>query len=167
MTPIAGQTFSLFRKGFPMQTGVSNITRAALAIAFGDILKDTVAGAKIKLFQNNFAPGPTAKLADFTECDFVGYAEVLITATWHVSSVPETGQVRIYSTASAAFVASSIVSPQTAYGFFCTDSGDGVLQGWGLFDNPVDFIVSGDALVVVPEWLMQLNTLVAEVGHVT
>lgn len=150
-----------------MQTGVSVAVRAAIAIAFRDLLINTADGSNVHLYQNDFAPPPTAIIADFTECDFAGYAPVPLGASWQDSLVPETGEIRVFSNLGAAFTAGAIVSPQTAYGFYVTDDANAVLAGFGRFDDPTTFITSGEQLVLIPEWLVPLLTLVAEVGQIT
>lgn len=150
-----------------MITGISIDARTALAIAFRDALINTPDGSNVHLYQNDFTPNPQSVLTDFTECDFVGYAEVAVGATWTDTLVPQTGEVRVYTTVSADFTAGVILAPQTAYGFYVTDDADAVLQGFGRFDEPVLFSASGESLPLVPEWLVTLQTLVAEVGVLT
>lgn len=141
-----------------MQTGISLSMRQILGAALRDDWKDSTTGATLELFQNNFTPSPLSLVADFTECDFVGYSRKTGIADFVTFNDAPTGDQVVSSLIVQLFAATSIVSAQTAYGWLLVDAARTELLAWGLLDTPYQFNASGDKLEVVPAVRLLLNT---------
>lgn len=118
----------------------------------GDFLA-AAAGTVLKLFKNNFVPGPGSTAADFTEADFTGYASIAI-ASWAAPALDAVSG-RWYLSPSAgveSFTQTGVVSVNTVYGFFMIN-GPGDLICFERFDTPVEMDTNGKVLSL----LMKIN----------
>ena len=141
-----------------MKSGLSLAMRQVLATALVTDWTDTAAGATLELFQNDIVPGPMVAIADFTECDFVGYARKTAIVNWATFNDAPTGDQIIESPTVQVFAAGAIVSPQTAYGWLLLDNARTELLAWGRLDVPYAFLANGDKLAVYVNARLLLNT---------
>lgn len=141
-----------------MQTGLSLSIRQVLAAALVTDFTESTTGSTLQLFQNNFTPSPLSLVADFTACNFVGYASKTALTTWRTYNDAPTGDQIIDQTVEELFAATSILTPQTAYGWYLTDNAGTELLAWGVFDVPYTFSTNGDKLAVSPFVRLPLST---------
>jgi hypothetical protein len=124
-----------------------------LTAPFAELLAEATAiktgrldAGTVKLFQNNFTPNKSSLLADFTECDFTGYADVDI-ADWNDPYVDDEGSVSIVAPI-ATFAATGSAVTNLAYGWYYVTTGGALVMG-ERFDEPVNFAASGNTLNLV------------------
>jgi len=103
----------------------------------------------LHLFKNNFTPGFTTVLADFTESDFAGYAVVDVDpANWPTPTSVANRAQSIYQPAPLIFTPSS--GSQNAYGYYLTDNSDSVVMLAERFNDAPQLITpTAPALVVL------------------
>lgn len=97
------------------------------------------ANSYVRLFKNNFTPTPASVFADFTECDFIGYAAVQINSKFGTPYKVIDGK---YQTDSSAFTFTQTSgSAQTAYGWYLTwyDGVTTTVRKSGVFVSPLSF----------------------------
>jgi len=141
-----------------MKGGLSTAQRASLASTLATTLAQGTSGSGMSLFQNNITPTPLVAVSDFVECDFVGYARKTGITSFVTFNDAPTGDEFVAGTVLQLFAATSIVTPQTAYGWYLTDVAGTGLLCWGLFDTPYTFNASGDKVQVYPLAKVLLNT---------
>lgn len=103
----------------------------------------------LKLYQNAVTPGEANTVADYTEANFTGYANIALTgASWTVSSASG------YSNATYAiqtYTSSAAQSTQQIYGYYVTSGPGGQLLWAEKFtDGPYPITNNGDAIKVTP-----------------
>src|SRR5689334_12099590 len=96
----------------------------------------------LHLYQNNYTPVAGSSSANFTECDFGGYASVNLSG-W--SSVAIDGSDRGYQTASLASFIADGSSSNTVYGYYMLDPGGKVALA-ELFASPITMAVAADEI---------------------
>ena len=118
--------------------------------------------SKLKLFKAGPAnPTPLNGVADFTECDFVGYGAKTITnasLTGPVNLPNGNGDGLIQN---ESFIAGALVAAQSALGYYLTDSTGAILYYAEAFAVAVNFVNPGDFLS------LDLILPVLEVGSVS
>ena len=90
-------------------------------------------GAKMKLFKNNYVPIETSLIANFTLCDFTGYAAEVI--TWGDPSVSDDGTPEVIGSL-AEFRPTGTAVANDVYGAILTMGDDTYLAGAQLDDAP-------------------------------
>lgn len=141
-----------------MLTGLSASARLVLTTALYDALGDGSDGGIIHLFQNDYRPGPLATVAEFVECDFVGYGPFANLTAWLYYLVPENNDWLVITNEVVIFSAGALLAPQPAYGWYVTDHTGAVLRGWGRFDTPVVFSLENQGLPLLVQLFIPLNT---------
>lgn len=131
--------------------------QALLNAAFGG-RASLVNAIRIKLFKNNFTPLDSSVIADFTECDFDGYADFLWAGDYNQVVSGADFSVQLIDTTGSypypiRFTAGAFwTTPQTAYGWYCVF--DGPLTGaplfCGRFGSPVLVTAPGDTVPLIP-----------------
>jgi hypothetical protein len=107
------------------------------------------ATTKIRLYQNNYVPGPGTVLTDLTEADFDGYAQYSNTV-WNAPTLNAiTGRYDITSGGAPTFTQTGTVITNTVYGWYMVDGSD--LVAVERFDTPVEFDTNGKTLQLAPE----------------
>lgn len=102
----------------------------------------------VKLFKNNLTPGAATVLGDLTECDFAGYAAVLVSSWGTVSTVSGRASV---TGSTCTFTRSSTGTAQNVYGYYVVSDGDLL---WVERDpsGPFSVASAGDNYAVVPKF---------------
>jgi hypothetical protein len=103
----------------------------------------------LHLYKNNFTPLFGSVLADFTECDFAGYAVAdVVPANWPTPGSVANRAQSIYQPAPLVFTPSA--GSQNAYGYYLTDNADSVVLIAERFnDAPQLLTPSAPGLVVL------------------
>ena len=90
---------------------------------------------RLKLFKNDYTPVHTSALANFTECDVAGYADVLVVfGDWDAPAL--SGNTGYTQTAPIAF---SATAPNTQD-----------IYGWYLVDGTSTFVIAAARFDVAP-----------------
>lgn len=107
---------------------------------------------RLKLFKSNTTPGETDTEATYTEADFTGYADVLLTgASW--SATPGAPSQVTY--AQQSFTSSADQSTQQVYGYMLVQTTSGKLVAAERFsDGPYPISFNGDIIKVTPKITM-------------
>jgi hypothetical protein len=115
----------------------------------GDMLGDWTAGSLIsesgtlRLYSNDYTPGPTSGLSDFTESAFDGYAPLPLT-DWGTGIVFDIdGNATIGSSGAYSFTKSLGPHPEFAYGWYVT-TGAGAVVLAERFPAKAGFDAPGD-----------------------
>jgi hypothetical protein len=103
--------------------------------------------AKIGLYKVAKIPTQHDLLADYTQCDFTGYA--LASLTWNSVYISASGLV-VVDAPSIQFAPTDGVTPNTCFGYLITDSAGAVLLGAGNFNTPVPMTDATCALSIYP-----------------
>lgn len=105
-------------------------------------------GLKLRLYKNNKTPGDADTEADYTEADFVGYAEVSYQPfDFDITPGNPTTAVGI----GVAFTATAGSQNQDIYGYyFVTDDTRNLLVSAEKFIAPVNINNNGDSVTVFP-----------------
>jgi len=132
----------------PTGSFINHIQALIAADATG--LADTDA-LHVHLIKSAFTPTQETALADLTQADFGGYADIAAEAgTQQTFRDPVTGQLVIQMEEPVGGwhwqATSGANLPQTIYGFVLTDNADAVTYGSQLLDTPVTLTDSGDAV---------------------
>lgn len=99
--------------------------------------------SKVKLYKSGGVPGFNSLVADFTECDFDGYAAVTLASVLGPINLPNGAGMH----QQCDFLQGSGTSTlQDALGVYITDSAGTTLLAAEQFATPVPFGVAGDAL---------------------
>lgn len=104
-------------------------------------------GAEVHLYQNNIQITPDVQLSDLVECDFDGYAPGAA-LTWAAPVPDGTGGAITYG-GCVNFTATDGAKPNTAYGYYLTDTGATKVLYVEPFDTPAGFDANGGSLVVL------------------
>lgn len=100
----------------------------------------------VNLYTEGAAPTPLSAFADFTPCDFSGYAPVVPDP---MVAVVNLGGTDLGLVVSVVFTADgSIDANQSAKGYFLGDSGDEAFYAGEQFDVPFGFSNPGDFLQI-------------------
>jgi len=110
----------------------------------------TVGPCKIKLFQNDLAPGPDTVIGDFVEADFSGYAAIShVAGDWSLPLNllgPSVGT----QTPLDHFEATSSAVVNVVHGFWLEQTGPPVvLITCGRFDAPANMGAIGDTIDIL------------------
>jgi hypothetical protein len=117
-----------------------------------------LAGAKLGLYKNNVVPTVGMTLADLTPADIVGVTPAAV--TWGTVHTDPTDGPVVDGGASSFIVGTPVVSANTIYGAYLTDTGATKLLAALKFDVPVTLDTTGQGILVVPQfgprsrWLM-------------
>lgn len=103
-------------------------------------------GSKVGLFVNNITPGKSSIVSELTEASFAGYAKRSL--TFGLPKRDENGNIGMDSGLST-WQPTDGVLPQTAYGYFVTNSAGTQLLGGAKFENPQTLTDALSALEVV------------------
>jgi len=109
----------------------------------------------VHLYANDVTPTPATVLADLTEANFTGYADVDVTPNAAGENPDGWGQVDIPE---AHFEATGAAIPNNVFGYYLTDTTNLVLLAAGHFDVPVVFDETGDALNLVSNLQLRSDT---------
>lgn len=118
-------------------------------LALEAILNKTAGqNVRLKLFKSNTTPGETDTEATFTEADFTGYSDILLTgASWTVTP----GAPSSAAYAQQTFTSSADQSSQNVYGYYLTQTTSGKLIWAERFsDGPYAIANNGDAIKITP-----------------
>lgn len=108
-------------------------------------LKALEASYKIRLFKNNFAPVVGSVAADFTVCDFSGYAQVALVD----GAIAINGAGKAEMTAAAAvFSHNGGATANTVYGWYIIDTVTNKVRWASLFAAPRTMGAAGDSITV-------------------
>lgn len=134
-----------------IQRGAMSSLQAALYGVIG--LAAVLDGAILKLFQNQAAVTPDNVVADFTEADFGGYAQVTPLAWNGPANQASQG---LYGFAQGVFAAdNTIVDPQEIFGYYVTNAAEDTVLVAESFGSTVNFALDGDTLDL--DFYLQLN----------
>lgn len=109
-------------------------------------------GVTLRLYQNNYTPVDGSVLADFTECDFDGYAAKTLTAF----TVPIlVGGEAYIAEGPQIWTATGGVTPNDVYGYYVEDPVDGEVIWAARFTGaPIVVDGAGDVVVVTPTFTL-------------
>jgi hypothetical protein len=130
----------------------SGITPSARLAEFLDILlteiyKAPTAEGKLKLYQNNFTPGPGTKVADLVEADFSGYAPLdLADGEVSAARLDVDGNAFAVDTILRTFEQDADTITNAVYGYFVTNDPGTVVYTAGRFATPIAFSDAGASL---------------------
>lgn len=113
------------------------------SIAIINLLRTDLIDCLVQLYKNDVVPTPGVILADLTEADFSGYAEIEVAALLAAYLDPEGGASAQIPT--VQFQHNGGATANTVYGFMVTTAG-GALRLVGYFDAPIPMVASGDAI---------------------
>jgi hypothetical protein len=82
-------------------------------------------GCELALYKNNYTPINTSLLANFTECNFDGYARITLTG-WPAAALDANNKAAT-ALAAQTFTCTGAVTPNDVYGMFVV-SGAGALM---------------------------------------
>lgn len=126
----------------------SKAVKAALDAWLDLVYVAPTAEGKLKLYVNNYTPGPGSGPGDFTQASFGGYSAIDLPDT-------EKPTVRLDTEGNAYGIdpilrvfSVSGVSAEVAYGLYITDDAGTTLLGAARFDTPVAFDVDGKAVEI-------------------
>lgn len=108
-------------------------------------------GAKVHLYKAPVAIGPGMVLADFTAvaADFTGYT-ASAAVVWAAAFYQEDGTPVLTADLKTFTVGSPVVTTNTVYGYYLTDSAGTTLLWARQFDAPVVMGIAGQSLEVIP-----------------
>lgn len=139
-------------------SGISQAEVAALATKLKADINAAAGGPSMKLFDNNFTPGPFAVLADFHEATFTGYAAYPL-GTYQAQLFADPLAWRVYLPGVGGFQTAGGFTPATIYGWYVVDATTGLsLYHWGRFDKPLELVVVGQTIIIQPEVQFPLTT---------
>lgn len=103
----------------------------------------------LRLYSNDYTPGPTSKASDFTEVTGGGYTpRVLAGASWKVKA-GALGLPTVAEFAKQTFVFTGDAG--TVYGYFTTREGSGRIAHAERFAEPFRVLYNGDEVKVTPK----------------
>jgi hypothetical protein len=111
-------------------------------------------GVKCGLFKNDYAPTTLTALADLNPADFHGYA-LSAALVWGVPYYDQSGVATVVSGDQQFTATTPLAGPQIIYGYYIVDGAGAVLIAAARFDTPVNIIIVGNAVVVVPTIQLQ------------
>lgn len=120
-----------------------------LALQAG-IFKTAAAGLSLKLYKNNYTPGPTSTIADFTEADFDGYGGAVVNVYQTPVIDPITGDWILVQTVPSPFTQSGVIITNTVYGWWCDDGANILLAE--RFDTPIEMDLAGKQITIAPRF---------------
>lgn len=147
-----------------MLTGIPEAGRKIMTAALKTALVESPDGATLKLFKNDFVPGPFAALVNFTEADFVGYAKIDTLIDWLDYRDGPTGDEVVECNIVASFAAGAIVTPQTVYGWYLVNNAESALEAFGRFDDAFTFVRDGDTLTFTPKLVLAPSAMQSNNG---
>jgi hypothetical protein len=102
----------------------------------------------LRLYQNNKVPADADTEANYTEADFVGYAEIALDADdWTVTP----GNPTEAEQSDQTFTSTAAAQDQDIYGYYVVGASSGRLKWAERFaDGPYDIQNIGDAITVTP-----------------
>jgi len=104
----------------------------------------------VHLYKNNFTPTVGSSVADFTECDFTGYAPVT-SGSWTPPYLLPSGVVASDLTRMHFQGGNPLTVPNTVYGYYITDIADTDLYFAARFDVPINIAAPLAGLSFVPQ----------------
>ena len=109
-----------------------------------------------KLYSNNYTPQPTDSAANYTECNFTGYARYFVgRSTFNAPYL--TGNVAASTSNTPPVFASTDPVGQTAYGWFLVGTSSGAVVAAQQFANPRS--MTAGATETLSPFTIQLATL--------
>lgn len=111
------------------------------------ILNGTV---KYRLFTNNLTPSLGDAIGAYTEATWTGYAAV--SQTFSDYTINGVSGHNGFAIAPPVTFNNSGGSPQNAYGYYVTDSGNTILLASARFDSAPVVVPAGGSTQVVPVW---------------
>ena len=100
------------------------------------------------LYANNYTPVKGSTLLNFTEAPWLGYVDIAVAAA-AFTLYGVAGNVGSLLAAPIAFVNTS-GAPQSAYGYYVTDTSDTILLAAAIFDASPISQNNGDSWLVTP-----------------
>lgn len=147
-----GTVFNRTTENDSMLTKNTLTLRLALQAA---ILAGWTAG-KLKLFSNDFSPQFDTVVGDFTEATFPGYAAIDDVSGPASGTDAETGLPTVSWMDGSTWLATTIVTPETIFGWYITNTAGSSCLAAGRFDESVTINSDGDVLAISPPKAMIL-----------
>lgn len=108
-----------------------------------------LAAATIHLFINNYNPGTTSSVGDFTEATFTGYTPQAV-AGWNANELSADGSVSTDATTVKTWIGPADMTGQTVYGYYVLSAGMGTPYLYAVrFPVAVGLNVPTDVLALV------------------
>lgn len=99
----------------------------------------------LRCYSNDVTPDEDSTLADFTICDFIGYAnQTLVSSDWDASTIIDDEAVTVHADEPFAFERTSTGSPQTIYGWLLVGATSGLVALASRLDTPRVMASAGD-----------------------
>lgn len=122
-----------------------------LNVLLGKVAQGTL---ELRLFKNNLTVIDSTVYANFTECDFTGYAaKTLASGTWTVTpGTPDagSGEVPSYASYPVQTFTSTAVQSQTIYGWYIVRTGTNKVIYAQKISAPHAIAYNGDNFTVTP-----------------
>lgn len=123
----------------------------SLSVRLGKTAQGTL---ELRLFKNNLTILDSTVLADFTQCDFTGYAaKTLAGASWTITpGTPDagSGEVPSYATYPVQTFTSTAVQTQTIYGWYIVNTTSGKVIWAQKVSASHTLAYNGDNFTVTP-----------------
>lgn len=105
---------------------------------------------KLRLFKNDFTPSFDTVVGDFTEATFPGYALIAATTTPVTGIDAQTGNLAIVWADGCTWNAGTIVTPETVYGWYITNTAGSSVLAAGRFDTLIVVDETDDVVAITP-----------------
>lgn len=126
----------------------------SLVVAIQGVSDGQLGGGSIRLFTNDFVPGPNTVLADITEATFSGYAAV-VTANWGQPFLNPQGFVEV-DAPSAQFNHNGGAIVESVFGYYVTDAGGALVTVERFAAGPYLMETALNSIIVVPRYALQV-----------
>lgn len=135
-----------------------NMIRKGYSLVLLEILRlGGLDNLTVRLFQNDMTPTEASVLADFIQCDFSGYVQV-VGRNFNTPVFDDQGNGNLVSASIAAFTQNAPTITNIAYGYYVVLN-DGVTLVWSeRFAAPQAFADTADNVAVVLRFGYPLNT---------
>lgn len=135
-----------------MLTFPASVSLAALTelIDTGNLLD----GVKVGLFQNDFNPTTLTVLADLNPADFHGYA-LSSAVVWGAPYYDQAGVPTVAGGQKQFTATTPLAGSQVIYGYYLVDGAGTTLIAAARFETPLNILVVGNAIIVVPTLQLQ------------
>lgn len=111
-------------------------------------------GVKIGLFGNDLHPSSTTVLADIVPSTFNGYA-LSSAVVWGTPYFDQAGIATVVAGDKQFTCTTPLAAPEQVFGYYIVDGAGAILIAAARFDTPVQIIIVGNAVVVVPTIQLQ------------